>query len=190
MGVDVKIYLSPRVCHGDVAAVIGKLAGNESYMDNIPAVHVNDVEVQNAYDIVGIVEIIFPSKIGMHVGLENMKHSVLWHWDSSDWHKKNHSFVLRMLPRSTPFWCAVAKRVVEIFGGVVVYNDCAHNELWADLYNPRVPSWVNAGGGSLWLKRQTVIHEVQPLTMEDLYAIEHEASYGPEIRSEVQAESK
>ena len=95
---------------------------------------------------------------------------VLWHWEGGD---GGHT----LLPRSTPFWCAVGRQLVLTFGGTVDYNDCDESD--CDVSEPEC-SLNGATNGDDWDARQRRMLDLAPLTSEDLAPYRGVAGY-PDI---------
>ena len=69
-----------------------------------------------------------------------------------------------LLPRSTPFWCAVALKLVTLFGGAVQWQDCTSGD---DLSLPPNPLRM-ATNGREWDEWQKAMLAVGPITEDDL----------------------
>lgn len=77
--------------------------------------------------------------------------------------------------RSTAFWIAVAKKLVDVFGGVVDFNDCDEKD--NDYVVPE-QQCMAAVDGNPWRERQARLDAVTPVTPEDIAAALPYSAYG------------
>ena len=68
-------------------------------------------------------------------------------------------------PVSNPFWGAIGKRLVEVFGGEIVYDDASANP--RTFKSPR-KKFMGADDGKKWQKRQHALGAVEPITVEEM----------------------
>ena len=80
-----------------------------------------------------------------------------------------------MLPPSTAFWVAAARRLVEFFGGYVDYNDCDCSE--RDYVVPDRPDIQHAEDGEQWEHFQARKLAVTPLSKEEIEKAAEYSSY-------------
>lgn len=109
MGANTIIVLPYNVRARDVATVIGVAAGMPTQWDEKGRWIKNDVVVEHgvSYDTV---KILFDGRYG------------LYFFETSD-HEGRVFY-----PGSSAFWSLIGKRLVDVFGGSVVYNDCDEND--------------------------------------------------------------
>ena len=79
-----------------------------------------------------------------------------------------------MLPPSTAWWIAAAKRIVDIFGGIVDYNDCDDHD--QDYMQP-IADDISATQGDAWGRWQERLLAVTPLTDEEIKQARIHAAY-------------
>ena len=79
-----------------------------------------------------------------------------------------------MLPPSTPWWIAAAKRLVDVFGGIVDYNDCDDHD--QDYMQP-IADDISATQGDAWGRWQERLLAVTPLTDEEIKQARIHAAY-------------
>lgn len=105
MGVNIHCRLPSHTRVRDVALVIGAVVGMPIVREETDLVMAPDARVETT-SVPEMVYITFEDR-----------HAAYFFED------EDHDGRL-FYPRSTPFWCAVAHRLVEFFGGEVDYNDC------------------------------------------------------------------
>lgn len=158
MGVDAMIYLTNRARVNNVANVIGCLAGCEKSMyelqhgSNAKALRVKTVEVKAS---------VVPECADIFFEYKGEKHRVMYHFEAGGGGRC-------LLPRSTPFWCAVGFHLVEFFGGKLHYQDWGFNGKNWDYVNKKVPSFIDAEDDKSWQKMQDTMFSVQPLTDKEI----------------------
>jgi hypothetical protein len=189
MGVDTCIYLEGDVKVQDVAEVIGIFAGLKPYRyDHDDAwgnkdcwwTKVDGVEVKAG--IVSCAEIIITAPEGETLVDGEESHWVLYHFEPSD----KESYMRLVMPRSTPFWIAVGKKLVKFFGGKMDYNDC--DEKRVD-YRAKKPRRVNCPqDGKEWEDFQTEMLNLKPVTVADLKAAQKYAAYEVPLPGEKEVE--
>ena len=79
-----------------------------------------------------------------------------------------------MLPPSTAWWIAAAKRLVDVFGGIVDYNDCDDHD--QDYMQP-IADDISATQGDAWERWQERLLAVTPLTDEEIKQARIHAAY-------------
>ncbi len=83
-------------------------------------------------------------------------------------------------PSSTPLWCAVGKRLVEFFGGYVVYNDCAEgrkNRYRRKGTSPKDRYGHHPDNDRGWAKFQKALFALESLTPKEVRAMKRVAGY-------------
>ena len=121
MGVAVKASLPPNVEVAKVAKVIGRLAGLPAHMKVLEG-----CSSDARYAVVPGVRVSGTRGTALPECCEiRIKGDMV---DGSDSHRLCYHFEGQggrrlMMPRSTPFWCAVLTGLVNFFGGIVDYDD-------------------------------------------------------------------
>ena len=122
MGVNTKILINSKARLKDVANVMGILAGLEAtkipFQDNDGYyIRVNGVKTESCEHMPECCMINLIAPEGKTLIDGEKSHFVMWHWETfSDFHL--------MMPRSSGFWIAMGKALIEIFGGQIDFNDC------------------------------------------------------------------
>jgi len=114
--------------------------------------------------------------------IESLPECVHIHWTSANgtarhvlYHFEFNSGTHRgMLPPSTTWWIAAAKRLVDVFGGIVDYNDCGDHD--QDYMQPLADD-ISATQGDAWERWQERLLAVTPLTDEELEQARLHAAY-------------
>ncbi len=177
MGVDCKILLPAAAQIRDVADVLGALAGFPMHKRHfgppldgwIAGRDYRDENVvvkpySDSSSLIAHMQIVIN---GESVDGEN-GHQVMYHFEGS--RKGEHL----LMPRSTDFWIAIGKGLVDFFGGTVDYNDCDDSDV--DYQQPE-RSDIHAEDGEEWTEFQERKLAVKPLTKEQLAECRKEASY-------------
>jgi hypothetical protein len=154
MGVDCRIMLPPDVRLHDVADIIGLLAGCEKETittKNGTYTRVKCVSIRTA-GTPTLASIDIAKPITLKGG--DTAH-VYYHFETDG----NYRL---MSPRSTGWWIAVGKRLVDFFGGEVDYSDCDEKEV--DYKKPKPRKSNNPQDGAPWHKFQREKWATVPLT--------------------------
>lgn len=181
MGVDCNIVLPHNVQVQYVAKVIAKLAGAPSRMVPLGSSHPNSKYVKiDGLKVEGVVEV--PELNRISVSLPDGTLSVQYHQEvSARW-----AGCKLMLPRSTAFWLAMGRRLIEFFGGGLVYSD---HDFDGKTFNETVPPKSNDENGpedgDPWQSLQDRVHAIQPLTRAEIRAMRRYAAYEDEDEDEV-----
>lgn len=168
MGANCKIYLPANVRIHHVARVVGRLSGGVCTRNVLNkttwAADVADVRVSPT-SVISMAEIHITRTC---VDRENIHHT-FYHFESEGG--------LRLLaPRSTAFWLIVGARLVDFFGGHVVFNDCGDSE--TDYDAPHKPNSKNCPeDGSDWQDLQKRIEEIVPITETEWRSWDRYAAY-------------
>lgn len=162
MGVSCNLYLRDDVRIDDVSTVMGILAG-------LP---VEEVELRGASG--GSYASVFcarpkPSNSPEMVIIElegnlidgQAGHFCFFHYE----HEKQARYRLLSMA-STPFWCAIAKELVEFFGGYVDYKDT--DNVKVDFKAAGKFKKNNPVEDAEWQAFQNAILKIKPLTKKDL----------------------
>ena len=80
------------------------------------------------------------------------------------------------MPRSTPWWLAAGKALVDFFGGELDYNDCDSSD--SDYAVPAKGDSMNRpSDGKPWHRLQDRILALQPLSADDILSARQDAAY-------------
>lgn len=173
MGVDITLSLPGDVRIRDVADIIGILAGcpiTEHTGNYGTFKMVEGVKILGCNEI-PCSEIVFTAPKGRTLIDGEDAHTVLFHYEGVKYERS-------MIPRSTPFWIAVARRLVDFFGGTLVYQDCGTGR--PNYRKPKPRKSNNPEDGKAWHKFQAAKYGVRPLTMADVVAADKWAAYHQE----------
>lgn len=156
MGVDCVITLPERTRARDVAQVIGICAGLPAKLKKF------DLRDSFYLDVSGIK--LQPSSVAecAEITWTDIKSGderyVMYHFESSQGGRL-------LLPKSTPFWCAVAVKLVTLFGGTVDFQDCDDVEID---FQASVNPLITATNGDEWNNWQHAMLAIGPLTALDI----------------------
>ena len=165
MGVDCKVQLpgDVRVC--DAAEVIGILAGLPTRWSKLGERCFLAVTGASAVStgVPGMAE------IKLEGGLVDgeSSHSAYWHFETHPYRT--------IMPRSTPFSIAVARGLVDFFGGEVDYDDSDDTPCNYSRQSPRPSNCPE--DGKPWEDFQKAKASVPPLTRDKLAAVREFAAY-------------
>lgn len=182
MGVDTKIYLPPYVAVNDIAKTTAVLAGGKVSLkeigDNrrsVKVVEVEGLEIQTLPSMHSMLTIKFKDVLGGN------RHCFL-HYDGIE----NGSKLLST--RSTPFWIALGHRLINLFGGEMIYEDSSGNHAdesvpinksiwgkWWKMNNRRSLSGDETD--AIFQRIQNVTHGLHPLRPQELIMAKPLAAY-------------
>jgi hypothetical protein len=80
-----------------------------------------------------------------------------------------------LMPRSTPFWIAMGRKLVDFFGGSMDYQDCDAVEV--DYESPKPREWNDPDDGESWQQFQIDMEAITPVTRDDILACAAHAAY-------------
>lgn len=171
MGVDCVATLPWRARVGDVADVIGILAGLPAEQYSISGsngvfMRVNGVKVENCDRQPTMVTIQLDAGEGGKLVDGERGHFTYWHFEGKDGPSTQ--------PRSTPFWISVMRRTVEFFGGTLVFSDCG--DMVPELTFLEQPD-IHAADGAEWDAFQLRKLAVRPITKQDMIECREVAAY-------------
>jgi hypothetical protein len=161
MGIDCRISLPANVRVRDVAKVIGRLAGLEAVRQNFGSgdgwvAQVKGVEATTT-SMPELAMIVFGDR-------------------HTTFHFECETAGRLLLPRSTPFWCALACRLVDFFGGEVDYSDSDATD--CDYAVPHKSDTENRPeDGEAWYVLQQRIVDLLPLSRDEIKAAGKHAAY-------------
>ena len=189
MGIDVSIYLEPHAKTEQVFEVILKLFGNEFEQqifsgDKKPDFNQNPSLTNKWYlepkkNSLNEIELSdhsyfrfnFTSCIG-----ENF--STLLHLDCDEGHLPTSK---ALMPRSTAIWCAVGKRLVDFFGGKLVYSDSTDEDDPINYYlvtNPKFPAkQKDEDSNERFYKYYTLLHNERVITSQEILNMKEYCAY-------------
>ena len=170
MGVNCMIYLPSDVRLHDLTKAMGVAAGFEK--SKRPCGKSFYVEVKGVKTSVMDVLPMCPNIIfeGMTIDGES-GHYVMFHGECS----YGHGQWKLLMPRSTPFWIAMGKKLIETFGGKMDCNDCDEKKINFSLPKPR--KYNDPEDDEPWEKLQQAIWDITPITQKDLIAARKYAAY-------------
>lgn len=172
MGVDCLITVPAWARIDDVATVIGAAAGCKMTLDDIgdrcvsAKAHGARVSTCGANGLEACAYIDWLTDQGDHRQGHVMYH---FEWEND---RGGHG----LMPRATPFWVAVGHRLVDFFGGSIVYSDCGDCK-W-DYAQPWKPiAEIAPSDGKPWTAFQKQLAALKPLTAEEVAAFASVAAY-------------
>jgi hypothetical protein len=168
MGVDCRLEMPGYVEVRDVAKAIGKLLGCKSIQEELGwgrPTRVDGVRVRNS-SVVGLAEIDVVTPV--------LRWLLLYHF-------QGNGGTRAILMRSRAKHIALLKRLADVFGGTVDFDDC--DETRADHVAPERPEKFCFGGddpdasSAAWTAWQDELHAMEPLTEDEIAAFEQYAAY-------------
>lgn len=161
MGVDIRLTLPANVRVRDAANVVSKLVGYESTVtgdSGDEAIRFSDGDVH----VDGMLDNVTMARLRWEGG------TMYWFFEGEDGQR-------RVKAESTPLYCAIAKRLVDFFGGKVEYHDTDDRSYYAAPANHRVMNSPDYGvAWSAFIRR---IHDVRPLTVDEVMGFNNVAAY-------------
>lgn len=163
MGVSCHITLPDRVRVQDVAEVMGLLAGMKA--EERPFTSSDGTYLQ------------VPGVRVRSTGQAELCHITFEHED--EWYSATYFFEWEaggrgIIVGSYPFWIALARRLVDFFGGSVDYSDC--DDVDCDYSAPEQPG-IAARTDEDWHLMKRRKRELRPLTPEEIEAVGRAAAY-------------
>lgn len=79
-----------------------------------------------------------------------------------------------LMPLSTPYWLAIGKRLIDFFGGVLIYQDHLPKE---SLHIPKRRPHYNHNDDEQFSIRQDELFRLEPLRASDIQAMRPYAAY-------------
>jgi hypothetical protein len=173
MGTDCRVYLYPSAKIDDVAKVMGALAGCEVASKMIGGTHGKPFPVTEVKEAEAVVSTM-PEMSCIRITGGKAKEWGLWpywHWEPD---RPPFRGARLIMMRSTAQKVALAKRLVDFFGGVVDYNDCDSSD--NDYSKPErkgMDKSINKNFHAL----QAAMLEVKPVTEKEIKAAAKWAAY-------------
>lgn len=169
MGVRVDAYLPPDVGAHEVSEVLGQLVG-------MPRVRLAS-DIKLSADSPGYGHIVIKSR-GEHLLADGGKHAVCYYLYNA--RSPRYRVCFNVSAHSSPFWCAVMKRLVQWFGGCVRYSDCDDGK--RNLFYSRRKCIVGRGGllpedGRNQEKYMVALHDLLPVSPSEVKAMRNRAGY-------------
>jgi hypothetical protein len=179
MGVDCHIYLPMDVDEsnlGDAVGIFGGLPKKFVMHERHVSCDVDGVQVKPT-QFASMGEIVLSAPPGNRLVDGEMVHHCYFHWGS----RFQKKLWIMLSQRSTPFWIAVGKRLVDWFGGFLVYNDCG-DESGENLYegrrsHPTDEDFMVPHDGESWDLYQKEVSGLQAVTTAELKAAWKKAAY-------------
>ena len=170
MSVNSLILLPPDVRIHDVAMVIGILSGLKPHKQMLSgggyACHVDGAKADSCQNMPEMSTI---TVTGDLIDGET-NHYTTWHWEPD-----NNTKGERLLyPKANAFWIAVGRRLVDFFGGSIVYCDF-DNKVNYSAKKPRRRN--NPSDGDQWHAFQDEMLVLNPLTQSELEAANELSAY-------------
>jgi hypothetical protein len=173
MSADCIILLPGQTRLGDVANVIGILAGcerkNNPLSNNHDNCEVRGIRTEGSKELPECARIYFEHK--------GEKRHVLYHFECG--YDQGTSRLL--LPRSTPFWCAVGSALVDLFGGKIAFNDSNFDYDNWDYINTNSPLWSGKEDNNSWDAKQKALFALNALSDENIAKFDKISAYGGHI---------
>lgn len=172
MGVNTSITLPAQVQLRDVALVLAAL-------DGVPMVRHHftfgnggwgaDLEGGIGKHIIYSTNDHLPECVGIRwISAEGKARYVLYHFEFG---RAGHH---GLLPGATPWWIVAGKRLVDVFGGIVDFDDCDNKD--QDYVQP-IADDISASNGEAWYRWQERLLAVKPITQEELDEARQYAAY-------------
>ena len=174
MGVNSHIYLDPTARLSDVTLVIGILAGLKAEKRFYDGKYATTGPYGARVEGVKAEACSFPelAAITIENGIGGTGRHCYWHWESEPNIAIPNAHMLS--PKANPFWIAVGKRLVDFFGGIMVYSDCDGNIDHA-ANRPRDTNFVQTG--KAWADFQDEMLALQPVTLEEYHEANKLSAY-------------
>lgn len=156
MSVDCRVYMPPAAQLRDVADVLALQAGFKPTLNKYGVESVAGLKVEPSS---------YPGMAYIYIGTRR----TTWQWESDYPHLNYHTMIFG----STAWWIAMARGLVDFFGGAVSYKDYDDNPDYSrfpplDLYND---------GAELWVKLQKRIVAVKPIPADVIKECDQWAAY-------------
>ena len=178
MGVNCVVNLPVDVDEHDVAEVVGILAGLSPTWEetsNGRFLRVDGAEgVATSVAGMSEVQLDWPKKKPGALVDGTDYHSASFHYSLREKGKIHNCFY----PKSTPFWCAISRRLVWWFGGVVTFDDCSEKDIYRSKRHCPVDRYgLIPNDGKPWTDYHNTLAVMEPLTLKDLKAAYKVAAY-------------
>lgn len=173
MGVNCIITLPNNARLRDVANAMGTLAGLPTHLEPLgeDSVHVvvHGVNTSPCGECLESCAYIDLTKAGKHIA------HVMYHFEFETGDGNVKDSCRGMIPGSTPFWCAMGRRLVEMFGGTYESQDGE----WGT--EAKVSHPINRLNGAVdgeeWNQHMQRLAALKPITEAEIKACEGEAAY-------------
>ena len=179
MGTDCNVYLPPATRVRDVADAMALMLGG--HVESKPSS--NGSKEPYRFVVGARIEVCtsVPSMVTLAFDLPAAAYDSGWglnpcyHFEASDSYPVKHCRLLDMKCYAPKI--AIAKRLVELFGGAADYNDCDRT---AVNIRREPPTWNDGSRYSdkKYLAGRAAIHAVKPLTEAEIKAVEKWDAYG------------
>lgn len=112
----------------------------------------------------------------------------------SFWNFEGYEGTRSFSPKSTPFWIAICKGLVDFFGGELIYNDCSTSLCdyrKSSRYSNSIEGYRFDHGDDLYESMLERKRTLKPLTLDNLKEAQQHASYQtPEVFHQGQDKSE
>lgn len=171
MGVDCHIYLPEYVRIYDVAKAVGIAAGNKPEFEYLPSGGWLLKMPHAKAEATSVPELAF---INYRIGIENHPH---YNEDGMLYYHFESSIGGRLLSaRTSGRTVAIGHRLVDLFGGMIQYNDCddLNKPDWVNFENPIYKQISD----DEWEKLQRKLAEIMPVTYNETLTYAEKTAYG------------
>ncbi len=193
MGINARIYLNPHANATHVHEVCQKVVGVNFDIKTLAKDGLSSVDLKNptsknnswylkpSSDSKGIIE---PSDVNYFnfnfKDVADNSYSCLFHLnlDDDDYSLNNEKL---MSPPSTPAWCAIGKRLIDFFGGKMLYSDAGDfddSKNWYFCENPKFPTKSKGqSGDDRWYQYYNLLKNEPILTHKEIIDMKEKTSY-------------
>lgn len=177
MGVNIRLYLYKSAAPEDFAKAISILAGNPANPQFIDSPEGGFTVARPEYTLTS-------AGFSFPLGTLNFPAPVdpysPWHSCTIHLNDGPRDFAWALIPPSTPFWIAMATRLVDLFGGALDYQDCDESE--CDYFRfERAPDQSDRG----FIAFHKKLIELDALTGTEIENCRQFAAYDQEVTSRV-----
>jgi hypothetical protein len=193
MGINARIYLNPHTNATHVHEVCQKVVGvnfniktfSKGGIDSIdlkkPSSKENSWYLKPGKESQGNIELSDVNYFNLNFkDVADNSYSCLFHFNVED---DEYSFNNEKLmgPPSTPVWCAIGKRLIDFFGGKMLYSDAVDfDELknWYFCETPKFPSKTKGqSGDDRWYQYYNLLKNEPLLTHKEIIDMKDKTSY-------------
>lgn len=171
MSVNTQIYLPHDVEVHDVANVIA-LASGLTYVlrptrnSNQTVVYIPRMSVTMSSGNFPMAKI---KVVGQLADGQN-SHEVYYHFEDCEFPEYSRL----LMPVSSPYWLAIGKRLIDFFGGLLIFDDCDREKF---IERPKPIAHYDSGNDEQYLARQRAFLGVHKLTATEIDDMRQHAAY-------------